>query len=122
MTGNRAGWTVRLAAAAIADLDNIIDWTAARFGDSQARSYAALLNDAIAALVNGPTAQGARPRPDIGRELFTLHAARGTHKARHLVLFRVRQGGDGASIDVLRVLHDAMDLARHVPPSSDEKG
>ena len=121
MTGEKATWAIRLAAAAFADLDDIVDWTADRFGESQARSYAALLNDAILALAGGPTAPGVRARPEIGRDLFTLHAGRGTSRARHLILFRVRQRGDGAFIEVLRVLHDAMDLTRHVPPPAENK-
>jgi plasmid stabilization system protein ParE len=30
-------------------------------------------------------------------------------------MFRVGRDGDGETIDVLRLLHDAMDLRRHLP-------
>lgn len=114
-------WTIRIAAAAIADLEDIVDWTAERFGESQSRDYATLLNDTISALVDGPDTLGIRARPEIGRGLFTLHAGRGTRRTRHVILFRTRHEPDGALVEILRVLHDAMDLVRHVPPA-DEKG
>ncbi len=33
-------------------------------------------------------------------------------KGRHLVVFRI---ADGQAIDVIRLLHDSMDLAKHLP-------
>jgi len=115
--GKAAVWSIRLTAAAAEDLDGIADWTVEHFGPAQARVYTSLLNDAIEALANGPRIPGVRPRGDVGRGLFTLHAARGTRKAHHFILFRVGRSHDGGYIEVLRVLHDAMDLPRHLPPA-----
>ena len=50
-------------------------------------------------------------RPEIDAGLRTLHLAHEGQKARHLLVYRI--GGDRI-IDVLRILHDRMDLARHV--------
>jgi len=36
-------------------------------------------------------------------------------KGRHIVLFRVGPDQDREAIEVLRILHDAMDLQRHLP-------
>jgi hypothetical protein len=36
------------------------------------------------------------------------------HKGRNFVLFRVRPGKHQRHIEVLRLLHDAMDLTRHI--------
>lgn len=47
----------------------------------------------------------------------TLHAARNGHKARHFVVFRV---AEGQILEVLRLLHDSMDLARHLPRAEDQ--
>jgi len=58
---------------------------------------------------------GARPRPEIGQGLFTLHVARGGRKGRHFILFRIDDSDGRRIIDVLRLLHDSMDLARHAP-------
>lgn len=94
------------------DFASIVAWSADRFGDVQARRYADLVSSTIARLGDGPTVAGARPRPEIAAGLLTLHVGRTGRRARHLVPLR----GDPSarSVDVLRILHDAMDLARHV--------
>jgi toxin ParE1/3/4 len=45
-------------------------------------------------------------------ELRTLHIGRRGRRARHLILFRVVPDG---AVEVLRFLHDAMDLPRYLP-------
>ena len=114
-------WRIRLTAAAEDDFRGILLWTLARFGEAQALVYAGTLSRALAALADGPTVLGARARDDIAKGLFTLHVAREGRKGRHLVLFRVGRDQGEEVIEVLRLLHDAMDLPRHVPPV-DETG
>ncbi len=113
MTG-RGRWRVRLAAAAEDDFRNILRWTSEQFGEAQARVYAQTLTRAIEALAAGPQVAGSRKRDGIAEGLMTLHAARGGRKARHLVLYRVGDPADPPTIDVLRLLHDSMDMPRHV--------
>ena len=70
----------------------------------------------------GPTTIGAKARNEIAKGLFTLHVARPIRKARHSLLFRV--GQDAArreAIEILRVLHDAMELPRHLPTMDEIK-
>jgi toxin ParE1/3/4 len=110
MTAEEHPWTVRLTSTAEADFQNIIDWTLRQFGDRQARIYADTLAAALTALIEGPTTVGARERSEIGRGLFTLHVARGGRKGRHFVLFRVGPNERQHHVEVLRLLHDAMDL------------
>lgn len=114
MSGRARQWTVRLTAAAEADFREILFWTVDQFGEAQARTYAETISAALADLAAGPTVVGARERDDIGKGLSTLHVARKGRRGRHFVLFRTDIAG--AVIDVLRLLHDAMDLPRHVPP------
>jgi len=45
----------------------------------------------------------------------TLHVARNSRKGRHFIMFRIGQAPGGDVIEVLRLLHDAMDLERHLP-------
>ena len=106
---------VRLAAAAEADIEEILRWTAERFGERQTRIYAKTLAAALKELSEGFEASGARARSDIARGLFTLHVARHDRKGRHFVMFRIGRDRQTEVIEVLRVLHDAMDLPRHVP-------
>ena len=114
-------WLVRLTAAAEADFQNILRWTAARFGQAQARVYARTLSAAIEALVEGPSVVGAKARDEIARGLFTLHVAGGGRRGRHLVMFRIGLDQNRDIIEVLRVVHDAMELPRHVPKRTDDR-
>jgi toxin ParE1/3/4 len=108
-------WTVRLSTTASTDLENIIRWTARRFVPAQARAYAVTLTDALAALTGGPDIIGVKARDDIAAGIRTLRVARNKRKGRHIILLRVGSEAGHQTVDVLRLLHDAMDLARHVP-------
>lgn len=105
-------WTVRLAAAAEQDVTDILRWTARNFGRAQAKTYAKTLAGAVRDLGEGPTAAGCRPRADIGVGIHTLHVARKGCQGRHFVVFRA--DADKHVIDVLRLLHDSMDLRYHM--------
>jgi toxin ParE1/3/4 len=115
MSGAEITWSVRLGATAEADFEAIIAWTRGQFGDIQARAYAETLTLALGALIEGPVLPGVRARADIGKQLFTLHVARKGRKGRHFVLFRAHTDPSRRLIEVLRILHDSMDLERHVP-------
>jgi toxin ParE1/3/4 len=112
-------WEILLAASAEADLRSIIRWTAGKFGIVQARPYSVTLNEAISALAEGPTVTGARARYDIAKGLHSLHVARNGHNGSHSVLFRVNTRRN--RIEILRVLHDAMDIVRHLPEPPDSE-
>ncbi len=107
---------MRLAAAAEADFHAVVRWSAQHFGDRQARIYATTISRALEALVDGPDQIGVRRRSDIGRGLMTLHVARAGRQGRHFVLFRQGTGPASDCIEILRLLHDAMDLPQHRPP------
>jgi toxin ParE1/3/4 len=102
------------ARSAPADIANILAWTAEHFGQRHARVYGNTIARALEDLSGGPRIPGALPREEIGNRLFTLHVARHGRKGRHFVLFRARPDDDAQAVEVLRVLHDAMDLPRHV--------
>ena len=117
---DRRQWRVRLTAAAAADLQNILRWTTGHFGETQARLYGDTLARALELLTEGPRVVGARERTDIAKGLMTLHVGRGARKGRHFVLYRADSHAAPPVIDVLRLLHDSMDLARHVDPPDDD--
>ncbi|MEO5337344.1 MAG: type II toxin-antitoxin system RelE/ParE family toxin [Magnetospirillum sp. WYHS-4] len=114
MSGQRDFWLVRLASAVEADLDQILQWTAEHFGEEQADSYAETLMAAVDALKAGPTTAGVKARSDLPEGILTLYAARLGRKARHVILFRAERERGRKTIQVLRILHDAMDFPRHL--------
>lgn len=104
-------WRVRVAAPARADLRAVIAWTRREFGPVQARRYRMAVEAALASLgERGPMLAGSRPahpsRPELRR--FRLSG-----RGRHALIYRE---APARTVIVLRVLHDAMDLARHMPP------
>jgi toxin ParE1/3/4 len=109
-------WTVRLGRLAEQDYIEIVRWTKKSFGEAQARTYSETVSLAIQALKDGPDILGNKLRDEIEPGIRTLHVARSGRKGRHLVVFRV--GGEQI-IDVLRLLHDSMDLPRHLSAAND---
>lgn len=107
-------WTVRTTEPADDDFRSIIRWTAREFGEKQARAYAETLKIAVRELRAGPALTGVKVRDDISAGILTRHVARKGRKGRHFLMFRVFDR-ERHVIDVLRILHDAMDLQRHAP-------
>jgi toxin ParE1/3/4 len=113
----RQRWPVRLAAAAEADFHAILSWTADHFGVARMHVYGETLTAALDALDAGPTAPGVNLAVGLPQGFFMLHMARRRRKGRHVIVFRVRRDSNEEHIEVLRILHDAMDIARHLPSS-----
>ncbi|MEW5727238.1 MAG: type II toxin-antitoxin system RelE/ParE family toxin [Pseudomonadota bacterium] len=107
-------WEVQLADAAKADLRDIIDWTAEHFGDGQAKTYSTMISAAFRALKAGPDTVGVKVRDDLGEGMFILPVARSGKRGRHLIVFRTAPDRNTKTLQILRILHDAMDLPRHV--------
>lgn len=107
-------WTIRLAVAAEQDYRQILRWTVANFGQRQAGTYAKTLTNALNDLAHGPAIIAAEQREDIGPGIHTLHVARKGRKGRHFVVFRSDCSRGENVIDVLRILHDSMDLPHHL--------
>ncbi|MDY0074211.1 MAG: type II toxin-antitoxin system RelE/ParE family toxin [Thauera sp.] len=107
-----SGWNAHLTDQAAQDIESILDWTYGQFSKRQMDAYTDVINDALEALAEGPQLHDVRRRPELGNGVATLHVARQGRKGRHLLVFRVH-AQDGV-IEVLRILHDSMDLARHL--------
>lgn len=105
-------WRVRLGAAAELDFANIIRWTVENFGARQSRLYRDTLLQAIGELANGPDIVGSKARDEITRGLRTLHVARHGRRGRHFLVYRVAAE---RTIEIGRILHDGMELQRHLP-------
>ena len=93
------------------DFAQIIRWTAAWFGPKQAGAYAEALKALISVFRAGPDPLGFRARDEIGAGFHTLHMRAIGQRGRHFALYRVHS----AEIHIVRILHDSMDLTRHIP-------
>ena len=113
----RREWRVRLGAVAEVDFANILKWTVENFGARQSRIYRDTLIQAIGELADGPDAAGSKARNEIMAGLRTLHVARRGRRGRHFLLYRA---APGSTIEIVRILHDGMDLQRHARSAPDE--
>ena len=66
----------------------------------------------LTSLHDGPYLPDSAPRDEIHPGLRSLHVARQGRRGRHFVLYR---GNEVGSVDIVRILHDTMDLVRHLP-------
>jgi toxin ParE1/3/4 len=110
MAGGR--WRVRLSITADRDFASILRWTTQTFGPKQASDYRQTVVQAIRALGGGPNLPDSKARDEIQAGVRILRVARRGRRGRHILVYRVIDEG---VIEVLRILHDAMDLGRHVP-------
>jgi toxin ParE1/3/4 len=110
-------WGVRLAAAAELDFANILRWTAETFGARQAGLYRDAIVQAIGELADGPDVAGSKARDEILPGLRTLRIARRGRRGSHFLMYRA---APKRTIEIVRILHDRMDLERHAPTGLDE--
>lgn len=109
MAGHR--WRVRLGAAAELDFANILKWTTENFGQRQARAYRNTIVQALGEPTQGADVAGSKARDDIFPGLRTLHVARRGRRGSHFIIYRI---ADESTIEIVRMLHERMDLQRHV--------
>jgi toxin ParE1/3/4 len=91
-----------LTPRARADLEEIWDYSADRWGLDQAETYTRELRKAI---------QTVADKPALGRECDEVRRGYRKYPAGSHVLF-YRLAGNG--IDIVRILHERMDYARHI--------
>jgi toxin ParE1/3/4 len=108
----RRRWRVRVSTSAERDFIAILDWTVDTFGRRQAQIYRRTLLSALSAVASDPYVPDSQARDAIRPGIRSLHVARNGRHGRHVVLYQADVSG---IIDVLRILHDSMDLPRHVP-------
>jgi toxin ParE1/3/4 len=114
MTRRRIAWRVDLSSSAERDYENILRWTVENFGDAQAVIYDETIRSALKALLDGPKVLGAKAMPELGTGAYRLHVSRGGRTGRHYLIFRATPAIAHGSIEILRILHEAIDLSRHV--------
>jgi toxin ParE1/3/4 len=102
---------LRISAAAVRDIEQVLAHTLQEFGLRQYEEYKDLIRTALAEIAANPNRPTARLRPELHPNARTFHLARPGRHARHFLLYRVV----GDYVDVGRLLHDSMDLRRHLP-------
>jgi len=111
-----------ISPAAERDIKSILAWTHEQFGREGRLRYEALIVRAILDVVENPERPGSQTRPEIAVAARTYHLGHSRHRVpaaggrvrrpRHFLLYRTRADGQ---IEIGRVLHERMDLARHLP-------
>jgi toxin ParE1/3/4 len=113
-----------IAPAAVEDIESILIFADAQFGERARLRYEALLVRAIIDVADEPDRVGSSSRPEIATFVRSYHLyyyysrKRVTDKTgrvkqpRHFLLYRARTDG---TVEILRMLHDTIDLARHIP-------
>jgi toxin ParE1/3/4 len=90
------------------DLVDVLAYTRTRWGTEQARTYQHIVRDALALISRDP--ERGVSREDLRPGIRALHIRQVGRPARHIVFYRVQSSDE---VDILRLLHDAMDFARH---------
>ena len=114
----------RLSDAAQADVINILAWTHEQFGEAVRLRYESLIVAALRDVATQPERPGSIARPELGSgvrswhlRLSLDHAATGAEVVRwprHFLVYRL----EPALLVGGRVLHDAMELTRHLDPDT----
>lgn len=111
----------RLSQAAENDIVEALAWSQEQFGDQARRNYEALIVAALRDMAADPIGAAARERPELGPGVLSWHlrASRSSTttrvgRPRHLFLYRL----DDDMVVVGRMLHDAMELERHMEDDS----
>jgi toxin ParE1/3/4 len=110
-----------LAPAAMSDIISILEWTQQRFGMQGRFRYEALLKQAMKDIAVEPLRIGSHVCAgiSIAARIYHIGGSRNRVSAigkvrspRHILLYRIREDG---IIEIGRVLHERMDIARHLP-------
>lgn len=113
--------TIRLAAAARADIVDILEHSEREFGLAARQRYETLVATALRDIGEAPERAGSASRPELGDGIRSWHlrlsrerakvAGIGVRRPRHLILYTII---DETVVGVLCLLHDAMELHRHL--------
>ena len=108
-------WRIRLTGPAQADFRSAVRSSRKQFGAKHASIYRQAILRVLADLTTGPNLPGSKSRDDLLPGLRSVRVARHQKRSPHVALYRVSEPG---VIEVLRILHGAMDFARHLSPGA----
>lgn len=112
---------VRLSRAAERDIVDILAWSQSQFAVAARHRYERLIVTALSDIASNPFQHGGVARPELGDGVRSWHLGTSRRRAaksgavvarpRHFIVYRPA-GSD--LVEVGRLLHDAMELERHV--------
>ncbi len=112
----------RISNAARADIVDILKLSQTQFGDQARQRYQALILAALRAIAGTPYCIGSHDRDELAQGLRSYHLIYSRQQAkhlngmvkspRHIVFYRVASDD---VIEVVRLLHDAMEVQLHLP-------
>ncbi|MCQ9617277.1 type II toxin-antitoxin system RelE/ParE family toxin [Paenalcaligenes niemegkensis] len=110
----------QLSTSAQSDIIDILAWTHRQFGEVARKRYEALIVAALRDIAAQPDRVGSIKRPELGEAVRSWHLSLSRERARfeggivrnprHFIIYRQQS----ALIMIARVLHEAMELARHL--------
>ncbi len=105
---------IRHTATADSDLKAILEWTLDVFGPPAVERYTRLIGQALLDLAQDPERPGTQHAADALYIYHLRHSRKRGHgphvqNPRHFILFRTTP----THLEILRYLHDAMDLEKH---------
>lgn len=103
---------LRFSKRAARDIEAVLAHTLQEFGQQQYEVYKELIRLAMVDIAADPNRPSARRHPDLRPDCRLFHIARPGRNARHFFLYRLI--GDRLVL-VGGLLHDSMDLRRHLP-------
>lgn len=95
--------SIKYARRAITDLEEITDYTAQNWGSKQAKTYIRGIRTRIEEIARGEAV--AQPMDGVNDKLFKLRVQ------RHMIIYEETS----QAVFILRILHEAMDVPRHIP-------
>jgi toxin ParE1/3/4 len=114
----------RLSESAQDDVINILAWTHEQFGEAARLRYESLIVAVLRDVATQPDRPGSLARPELGAGVRSWHlrlsrdhvktGAGLVRRPRHFLVYRCEPG----MLVVGRVLHDAMELAQHLDPTT----
>lgn len=110
---------IRISPQACTDIADTLRFTQVRLGESVRNRYQDLLQTTFHSIAKQPTLPGSKMRDELSPGLRSLHLSFNVLqktdgrviRPRHIVFYRA---GTDQVIEILRVLHDAMEVAQHL--------
>jgi toxin ParE1/3/4 len=122
----KSPYTLEVTQAAADDITDVLDYSAGQFGDIARRRYEALITTGLKDVQADPRRPTSVDRPELDQGVRIYHLRHCRRRAaaqhgevsspRHLLVYEMPSAD---VVRIIRVLHDAMELERHIPRRND---